>query len=45
MVERARFTAGRVERFKCEKGKSQAFMWDSAQAGLALRVTAKGSRS
>jgi len=45
MVQRARFTAGRVERFKCEKGKPQSFLWDSAQAGLALRATAKGSRA
>jgi len=45
MVERARFSAGRVERFKCPKGKPQAFLWDSAQAGLALRVTAHGARA
>lgn len=45
MAERARFTAGRVERFRCPPGKSQAFLWDQAQVGLALRVTAKGSRA
>lgn len=45
MVVRERFTVGRVAGYKCRNGKLQEFKWDSAQAGLALRVTAKGSRS
>jgi len=39
------FTAGRIADFTCEGGKSQAFLWDSRAPGLALRVTAAGSRA
>lgn len=39
------FTAGRIEAFKCEAGKSQSFLWDSAAPGLGLRVTASGAKS
>ena len=36
------FTAGRVTGFKCPADKAQAFLWDSAAAGLGLRVTPAG---
>ncbi len=39
------FTAGRVDGFKCEPGKSQSFLWDTAAPGLALRATANGAKS
>ncbi|RYF61154.1 MAG: DUF4102 domain-containing protein [Comamonadaceae bacterium] len=42
---RVKFTAGRVDGFECPKGKAQAFLWDSGVPGLALRVTAGGSRA
>jgi len=45
MAERERLTADRVAGFKCPEGKLQAFKWDLAQAGLALRATAKGARA
>ena len=36
------FTAGRVRGFKCEPGKTQAFLWDSTAPGLGLRATPAG---
>ena len=45
MAKPERFTAGRGARVNWGKGKPQAFRWDSAQAGLALRVTANGARA
>lgn len=44
-MDRVNFTAGRVAAFKCPEGKEQAFLWDSGVPGLALRVTANGSRA
>lgn len=44
-MERVNFTAGRVAAFKCPDGKEQGFLWDSGVPGLALRVTANGSRA
>lgn len=44
-MARVNFTAGRVADFTCPEGKAQAFLWDTKAPGLALRVTAKGSRS
>jgi integrase len=44
-MAKVNFTAGRVEGFKCETGKSQSFLWDSGAPGLGLRVTANGARS
>ena len=35
----AKFTAGRVNSFKCEEGKSQDFLWCEEVAGLAVRAT------
>ena len=39
------FTVGRLGDFTCPAGKAQAFLWDSKAPGLALRVTAQGSRA
>lgn len=44
-MKKIRFTAGRVEEFACESGKSQSFLWDTASPGLGLRVTANGAKS
>ncbi|WP_295530009.1 integrase family protein [uncultured Pseudacidovorax sp.] len=38
-------TVSRVDGFRCPEGKSQAFLWDAKTPGLAVRVTAAGSRS
>ena len=39
------FTAGRVAGFKCSPDKAQAFLWDSTDKGLGLRVTPAGKPS
>lgn len=39
------FTAGRVDSFKCVKGKKQSIFWDGKTPGLGLRVTAAGAKS
>ncbi|CAG4924720.1 tyrosine-type recombinase/integrase [Paraburkholderia saeva] len=44
-MARVKLTAARVRDFACEPGKAQAFLWDSEAVGLALRATAKGTRS
>lgn len=44
-MAKVNFTAGRVDGFKCETGKSQSFLWDTAAPGLGLRTTANGSKS
>lgn len=44
-MAKVNFTAGRVDAFKCESGKSQSFLWDTAAPGLALRVTANEAKS
>lgn len=44
-MKKVKFTAGRVEEFACESGKSQSFLWDTASPGLGLRVTANGAKS
>jgi len=38
-------TAARVESLPCEPGKKQTFHWDAKTPGLALRVTASGTRA
>jgi len=42
---RVRLTAGRVESFVCEAGKSQSFLWDTDTPTLALRVTPTGRKT
>lgn len=44
-MAKVKFTAGRVDGFKCEDGKGQSFLWDSEAPGLGLRVTANGAKS
>lgn len=44
-MAKVRFTAGRIDGFTCEPGKSQSFLWDSAAPGLGVRVTKAGARS
>lgn len=44
-MAKVNFTAGRVDAFKCELGKSQSFMWDTAAPGLALRATENQAKS
>lgn len=41
-MPRVALTAGRIAGFKCPSEKHQAFLWDSAVPGLALRVTPAG---
>jgi integrase len=38
-MAKVKFTAGRVESFQCELGKSQSFLWDTDAPGLGLRAT------
>ena len=42
-MAKVRLTAGRIANFKCDEGKSQAFLWCEDVPGLAIRVTANSS--
>lgn len=44
-MAKIKFTAGRVEGFRCEFGKSQSFLWDTTAPGLGLRATESGTKS
>jgi len=44
-AEKVKLTAGRIAAFKCPKDKPQAFLWSNDPLGLAVRVTAKGTKS
>jgi integrase len=44
-MAKVKFSAGRIEDFKCEVGKPQSFLWDTGSPGLGLRVTASGAKS
>ena len=44
-MARIRLTAGRIASATCPDGKTQAFVWDDAAPGLALRVTAAGDKA
>lgn len=44
-MAKVKFTAGRVDGFRCGDGKSQSFLWDAAAPGLGLRATANGAKS
>jgi len=44
-MAKVKFTAGRVQGFKCPPDKQQAFMWDASTPGLALRTTPNGQPS
>ena len=41
-VAKVNLTRPKVDGFKCPAGKAQAFLWDTAQPGLGLRVTPAG---
>lgn len=43
-VAKVKFTAGRIEGYRCEDGKSQSFLWDTDAPGLGLRATAIGDK-
>ncbi|WP_168929151.1 tyrosine-type recombinase/integrase [Crenobacter intestini] len=38
-------TIPRIEKFKCEPGKAQAFLWDAEVKGLGVRATPSGSKA
>lgn len=44
-MSRIKLTAGRIEAFKCEEGKSQSFLWHTTVHQLALRVTSNGAKA
>ena len=44
-MSRVKFTAGRIEAFRCEAGKSQSFLWDAGAPGLGLRAVPGGAKS
>lgn len=45
IMAKVKLTAGRVDGFQCEPGKSQSFLWDTDAPGLGLRVTASGAKA
>ncbi|HEY8219977.1 MAG TPA: integrase family protein [Methylobacter sp.] len=38
-MAKVKLTAGRIEKFKCEEGKAQAFLWCAEAPGLGVRAT------
>jgi integrase len=42
---RVRFTAGRVNTFKCPEDKKEVFLWDTKTPGLGIRAFASGKRT
>lgn len=44
-MAKIKFTAGRVDGFQCESGKSQSFLWDAVAPGLGLRAASSGGKS
>lgn len=44
-MARVKFTAGRIDAFQCESGKSQSFLWDAGAPGLGLRAVPSGAKS
>lgn len=38
-MSKAKLTAGRIEKFQCEEGKKQSFMWCDEVPGLGVRAT------
>src|SRR5437762_1039288 len=39
-MSKVKLTAGRIEKFLCEDGKSQSFLWCVEVPGLGVRATA-----
>lgn len=44
-MAKVKFTAGRVESFRCKGGKIPSFLWDSVAPGLGLRAAPAGGKS
>jgi integrase len=44
-LAKIRFTAGRIEDFRCESAKLPAFLWDAAAPGLGLRASPGGAKA
>jgi integrase len=44
-MARVNFTAGRINSYRCPRGKQQAFLWDTDAPGLALRATENGAKA
>ncbi len=44
-MAKIKFTAGRVDDFKCTSGNIPSFLWDSVAPGLGLRATPAGAKS
>ncbi len=44
-MAKVKFTAGRIEDFRCEGAKIPSFLWDSAAPGLGLRASPGGGKS
>lgn len=44
-MAKVKFTAGRVDSFRCEGGKNPSFLWDSVAPGLGLRAAPGGGKS
>ena len=44
-MKAANFSADRIAKFECDKGKRQTFFRDGKTPGLGLRVTAAGSKT
>lgn len=38
-MAKVKLTAGRIEKFKCEEGKTQSFLWCAEVPGLGIRAT------
>lgn len=38
-MSKVKLTAGRIEKFRCEKGKNQSFLWCAEVPGLGVRAT------
>ena len=39
------FTADRIEKFNCKKGRQQSIFWDGKTPGLGIRVTSTGAKA
>src|SRR5450759_2186965 len=44
-MTKVNFTAGRIAKHTCPRGKSQAFLWDVDAPGLAVRTTKGGAKA
>ena len=44
-TNKVKFTAGRVNSFKCEEGKKESFLWDDDCKGLGIRAYSSGKKA